>query len=39
MVVNMDKEGVAVVGGVGGAAREVLVMLFSMDRNEGHIVS
>jgi hypothetical protein len=39
MVVNMDEEGVAVVGGVGGAAREVLVMLFSMDRNEGHVVA
>ena len=39
VVVNVDEEGVTVVGGVGGAAREVLVMLLSMDRNKGHIVA
>jgi shikimate 5-dehydrogenase len=39
VVVNADEGGVTAVGGAGGAAREVLVMLFSMDRNEGHVVA
>jgi hypothetical protein len=39
VVVNADEEGFVVARGVGGVAREVSVMLFSTDRNKGHVVA